>query len=148
MARTFLSLAWIRIARSSESFSRTTFSLTARLKDNILFGRPDATDTEVLEAVRIARVDEFVAQFDQGLDTIIGERGVKLSGGQRQRVAIARAILADPRILILDEATSSLDSESEATDSGRARRAHARAHDLCDRASVEHDSRSQPDSRT
>ena len=90
------------------------FLFDGSIKDNILFGRPGATDTEVLEAVRIARVDEFVAQFDEGLDTIIGERGVKLSGGQRQRVAIARAILADPRILILDEATSSLDSESEA----------------------------------
>ena len=90
------------------------FLFDGSIKDNILFGRPDATDEEVLEAVRIARVDEFIAQFDNGLDTIIGERGVKLSGGQRQRVAIARAILADPRILILDEATSSLDSESEA----------------------------------
>lgn len=90
------------------------FLFDGSIKDNILFGRPKATDTQVLEAVRIARVDEFVTQFDKGLDTIIGERGVKLSGGQRQRVAIARAILADPRILILDEATSSLDSESEA----------------------------------
>jgi subfamily B ATP-binding cassette protein MsbA len=89
------------------------FLFDGSIKDNILFGRPGASDTEVLEAVRVARVDEFVAQFDQGLETIIGERGVKLSGGQRQRVAIARAILADPRILILDEATSSLDSESE-----------------------------------
>jgi len=90
------------------------FLFDGTIKDNILFGKPGATDEDVLEAVRIARVDEFVAQFEKGLDTIIGERGVKLSGGQRQRVAIARAILADPRILILDEATSSLDSESEA----------------------------------
>jgi len=90
------------------------FLFDGTVKDNILFGRPDAADGDVSEAARIARVDEFVAQFDQGMNTIIGERGVKLSGGQRQRVAIARAILADPRILILDEATSSLDSESEA----------------------------------
>jgi subfamily B ATP-binding cassette protein MsbA len=90
------------------------FLFDGSIRDNILFGRPGATDSDVLEAVRVARVDEFVAQFEKGLETIIGERGVKLSGGQRQRVAIARAVLADPRILILDEATSSLDSESEA----------------------------------
>jgi subfamily B ATP-binding cassette protein MsbA len=90
------------------------FLFDGTVRENILFGRPDASDAQVLEAVRIARVDEFTAQFEKGLETVIGERGVKLSGGQRQRVAIARAILADPRILILDEATSSLDSESEA----------------------------------
>lgn len=89
------------------------FLFDGSIKDNILFGRPAASDAEIREAARIARVDEFAAQFEQGIDTIVGERGVKLSGGQRQRVAIARAILADPRILILDEATSSLDSESE-----------------------------------
>src|SRR5690606_36223401 len=78
------------------------------------FSRPDAPNEEIREAGRIAHCDEFISRFENGYDTVVGERGVKLSGGQRQRVAIARAILADPRILILDEATSSLDSESEA----------------------------------
>jgi subfamily B ATP-binding cassette protein MsbA len=82
--------------------------------ENIAFARPDAPREEVLRAARIARCDDFVRELPDRYDTIVGERGVKLSGGQRQRVAIARAILADPRILILDEATSSLDSESEA----------------------------------
>ena len=82
--------------------------------ENISYSRPDASREEVLKAAVIARCDEFVEKLPDGYDTIVGERGVKLSGGQRQRVAIARAILADPRVLILDEATSSLDSESEA----------------------------------
>lgn len=90
------------------------FLFDGTIRENIAFSRPDATDEEVREAGRIAHCDEFVSRFEDGYDTIVGERGVKLSGGQRQRVAIARAILADPRILILDEATSSLDSESEA----------------------------------
>jgi len=90
------------------------FLFDGSVRDNVAFSRPAATEEQILEACRIARVDEFVEGFDQGYDTIVGERGVKLSGGQRQRVAIARAVLADPRILILDEATSSLDSESEA----------------------------------
>ena len=90
------------------------FLFDGSVKDNIAFARPNATEDEVREVARIAHCDEFVSGFPQGYDTIVGERGVKLSGGQRQRVAIARAILADPRILILDEATSSLDSESEA----------------------------------
>ena len=90
------------------------FLFDGTIKDNILFGNPSASEEEVLRAASIARVDEFALKLENGLDTIIGERGVKLSGGQRQRVAIARAILADPRILILDEATSSLDTESEA----------------------------------
>ncbi len=80
---------------------------------NISFSKPDATPDEIRAVSRIAHCDEFIEQFPDGYETIVGERGVKLSGGQRQRVAIARAILADPRILILDEATSSLDSESE-----------------------------------
>ena len=89
------------------------FLFDGTVKENIAFTRPDATDEQVREVSRIANVDEFVQGFPDKYDTIVGERGVKLSGGQRQRVAIARAILADPRILILDEATSSLDSESE-----------------------------------
>lgn len=89
------------------------FLFDGTVRDNIAFTRPNATDEQVLEVARIANVDEFVQGFPDKYDTIVGERGVKLSGGQRQRVAIARAILADPRILILDEATSSLDSESE-----------------------------------
>jgi ABC-type multidrug transport system fused ATPase/permease subunit len=90
------------------------FLFDGTIRENVAFSRPDATEEQILEAARIARVDEFALNFPEGWDTIVGERGVKLSGGQRQRISIARAILADPRILILDEATSSLDSESEA----------------------------------
>jgi ABC-type multidrug transport system fused ATPase/permease subunit len=91
-----------------------TFLFDGTIRENVAFARPDATQEEILAACHIARVDEFAEGFEQKYDTIVGERGVKLSGGQKQRVSIARAILADPRILILDEATSSLDSESEA----------------------------------
>jgi len=91
-----------------------TFLFDGTIRENILFSRPNATEEQLMEACRIARVDEFAERFPEGYETIVGERGVKLSGGQRQRLSIARAILADPRILILDEATSSLDSESEA----------------------------------
>lgn len=90
------------------------FLFEGTIRENITFPRPGATAEELLQAVRAAHVDEFTDRFENGLDTLIGERGVKLSGGQRQRIAIARAILANPRILILDEATSNLDTESEA----------------------------------
>jgi subfamily B ATP-binding cassette protein MsbA len=91
-----------------------TFLFDGTIRENVAFGRPDAGDEQILAACQIARVDEFAESFEKKYDTVVGERGVKLSGGQKQRVSIARAILADPRILILDEATSSLDSESEA----------------------------------
>ena len=90
-----------------------SFLFDGTIRENVVFSRPEASEEAVLRACRIARVDEFAESFPDKYDTIVGERGVKLSGGQRQRISIARAILAEPRILILDEATSSLDSESE-----------------------------------
>jgi ABC-type multidrug transport system fused ATPase/permease subunit len=90
------------------------FLFDGSIIENIRYGRPDATLEQIRDVSRIAHADEFIEGFEKKYDTVVGERGVKLSGGQRQRIAIARAILADPKILVLDEATSSLDSESEA----------------------------------
>jgi ABC-type multidrug transport system fused ATPase/permease subunit len=91
-----------------------SFLFDGTIRENVAFSRPDATEEQIARACKIARVDEFAESFADKYETVVGERGVKLSGGQRQRISIARAILAEPRILILDEATSSLDSESEA----------------------------------
>jgi ABC-type multidrug transport system fused ATPase/permease subunit len=112
-----LDLAEVRLSSYRRQLGvvlQETFLFDGSIRENVMFSRPEATTEEFDRACAIARVDEFALRFPEGFETIVGERGVKLSGGQRQRISIARAILADPRILILDEATSSLDSESEA----------------------------------
>jgi subfamily B ATP-binding cassette protein MsbA len=90
------------------------FLYEGSIRENILFPRPNASEEDLQSAVKGAYVDEFADRFDLGLETVIGERGVKLSGGQKQRISIARALLANPKIVVLDEATSNLDTESEA----------------------------------
>ena len=110
-------LAHVRLSSFREQLGvvlQETFLFDGSVRENVRFSRPLASEEQLMAACKIARVDEFAEKFPEGYDTVVGERGVKLSGGQRQRISIARAILADPRILILDEATSSLDSESEA----------------------------------
>ena len=112
-----LDLAEVRLSSYRRKLGvvlQETFLFDGSIRENVMFSRPEATNEQFDQACAIARVDEFALRFPEGYATIVGERGVKLSGGQRQRISIARAILADPRILILDEATSSLDSESEA----------------------------------
>lgn len=102
-----------RLHESISMVLQDVFLFHGSIKDNILFGKPNATEEEVIRAAKIANVDEFVSKMPEGYDTLIGERGVKLSGGQKQRISIARAVLKDSPILILDEATSSIDTETE-----------------------------------
>jgi len=101
------------LRRQVSTVLQDTFLFNASVRENLLYGKPDASQQEIVGAAKAAYAHEFIQELPQGYDTEIGERGVRLSGGQRQRLALARAILADPRILILDEATSSVDAEAE-----------------------------------
>jgi ATP-binding cassette subfamily B protein len=102
------------LRRSIGAVAQDPFLFSASVRENIAFGRPDATDEEVEQAARQAQAAEFIEELPEGYETVIGERGITLSGGQRQRIAIARALLVDPRILILDDATASVDATTEA----------------------------------
>jgi ATP-binding cassette subfamily B protein len=101
------------LRREIGAIAQDPFLFSAPVRENIAFGRPDATDEEIEQAARLAQAHEFIVQLPDGYDTVIGERGITLSGGQRQRVAIARALVVDPRILILDDATASVDATTE-----------------------------------
>ena len=106
-------LTWLKLRGQVAVVLQDTFLFNATVRDNLLYGKPDASDEELEAAATAAYAHEFIQALPDGYDTEIGERGVRLSGGQKQRLALARAILADPRILILDEATSSVDAEAE-----------------------------------